>query len=147
MRRITIRSAGGHEKLELETVPDLVPGAGEVVVATEAIGVNYADCVVRMGLYESAKKYVGWPITPGFEIAGTVAALGEGVADLAPGARVFGVTRFGGYASRVVVPRHQVFALPERLTVEQAACFPAVFMTAYFALYELLRLRPGMTVL
>lgn len=113
----------------------------------QAAGTSYADCVVHMGLFESAKKYVGWPITPGFEIAGTVAALGEGVTDLAPGAQVFGVSRSGGYASRVVLPRHQVFVLPERLTVPQAAGFPAVFMTAYFALYELLRLRSGMTVL
>lgn len=57
------------------------------------------------------------------------------------------MTRFGGYASRVVLPRHQVFPLPAQLTIEQAAGFPAVFMTAYFALYELLRLRPGMVVL
>jgi NADPH:quinone reductase-like Zn-dependent oxidoreductase len=147
MRKIVIHAAGGHDRLRLEEHPDPIPTAGEVLVDVRAAGVNYADCVVRMGLYESAKKYVGWPITPGFEIAGTVAALGEGVTDLAPGARVFGVTRFGGYASRVVIPRHQVFALPERLTIEQAAGFPAVFMTAYFALHELLRLRPGMTVL
>jgi NADPH:quinone reductase-like Zn-dependent oxidoreductase len=118
-----------------------------VVVSTEAIGVNYADCVVRMGLYASAKRYVGWPITPGFEFAGTVHAVGEGVTDLAPGARVFGVTRFGGYATHVAVPRHQLFALPPRLDVFQAAGFPTVFMTAYFGLLELAHPRAGATVL
>lgn len=147
MNKVVIHAAGSYEKLRLEEHPDPIPAAGEVLVDVQAAGINYADCVVRMGLYESAKKYVGWPITPGFEVAGTVAALGEGVTDLAQGARVFGVTRFGGYASRVVLPRHQVFPLPEQLTIEQAAGFPAVFMTAYFALYELLRLRPGMVVL
>lgn len=147
MRKIVVHSAGTYDHLRLEEHPDPVAGRGEVLVDVQAAGVNYADCVVRMGLYESAKKYVGWPITPGFEVAGTVAAVGEGVTDLAPGARVFGVTLFGGYASRVVVPRHQIFALPGRFTVEQAAGFPAVFMTAHFALHELLRLRPGMTVL
>ncbi len=147
MRKIVIHAAGSYDKLRLEEHPDPIPSAGEVLVDVQAAGVNYADCVVRMGLYESAKKYVGWPITPGFEIAGTVAALGEGVSDLAVGTKVFGVTRFGGYASRVLLPQHQVFALPEQLSIEQAAGFPAVFMTAYYALYELLRLRPGMRVL
>jgi synaptic vesicle membrane protein VAT-1 len=147
MRKIVIHRAGSYRELRLEDHPDPTPGPGEVVVAVEAAGVNYADCIVRMGLYESAKKYIGWPITPGFEVAGTVVALGAGVGDIAVGARVFGVTRFGGYASSVAIPRHQVFALPQPFTVEQASAFPAVFMTAYYALYELVRLRPEMRVL
>lgn len=147
MRKIVIHAAGSYDKLRLEEHPDPAPGSGEVLIATQAAGVNYADCIIRMGLYESAKKYVGWPITPGFEVAGTVAALGAGVTDLELGAPVFGVTRFGGYASSVVVPRHQVFALPRGLRMEEAAAFPAVAMTAYYALYELVRLRPGMVVL
>lgn len=116
-------------------------------MATQAIGVNYADCVIRMGLYASAKEYVGWPITPGFEFSGTVESVGAGVEDLRPGDRVFGVTRFGGYATHVTVARHQLFALPSTLTMEQAAGFPAVFLTAYFALFELAHPRPGATVL
>lgn len=146
-RKVVIPRAGGYEQLTLEplTVPE--PAAGEVVVATEAIGVNYADCVVRMGLYASAKKYVGWPITPGFEFAGRVHAVGEGVTDLEPGARVLGVTRFGGYATHVTVPRHQLFAMPSRLDVFQAAGFPTVFMTAYFGLLELAHPREGASVL
>jgi synaptic vesicle membrane protein VAT-1 len=147
LRKIVIHSAGSYEALRLEEHADPTPGNGEVLIATQAAGVNYADCIVRMGLYESAKKYVGWPITPGFEVAGTVAALGAGVTDLEVGAPVFGVTRFGGYASSVAVPRHQVFALPRGLSMEEAAAFPAVAMTAYYALYELVRLRPGMVVL
>jgi NADPH:quinone reductase-like Zn-dependent oxidoreductase len=147
LRKIVIHSAGSYEALRLEEHADPTPGSGEVLIATQAAGVNYADCIVRMGLYESAKKYVGWPITPGFEVAGTVAALGAGVTDLEVGAPVFGVTRFGGYASSVAVPRHQVFALPRGLGMEEAAAFPAVAMTAYYALYELVRLRPGMVVL
>ncbi|AKT43081.1 synaptic vesicle VAT-1 family membrane protein [Chondromyces crocatus] len=147
MRKIVIPSAGSYDVLRLEEHPDPTPGPGEVQIAVEAAGVNYADCVVRMGLYESAKKYVGWPITPGFEVAGTVAAVGEGVKDLKAGARVLAVTRFGGYASQVVVPRHQVFARPSRLKVEEAAAFPAVHLTAWYALHELVRLRPGMKIL
>ena len=77
MQKVVIHHPGGHDRLRIEQHPDLSPGPGEVLVAVEAIGVNYADCVVRMGLYTSAEEYVGWPITPGFEVAGRVAHLGR----------------------------------------------------------------------
>jgi NADPH:quinone reductase-like Zn-dependent oxidoreductase len=147
MKKIVVHKAGGYDRLTLESHPDPVPGRGEVLVATEAIGVNYADCIVRMGLYASAKKYVGWPITPGFELAGTVAAVGDGVDGWAVGRRVFGITRFGGYATHVVVPAHQIYPVPDGFTMNDAAGFPAVFMTAYYALCELVHPRPGSRML
>lgn len=147
MKHVVVRRPGGWERLELETAPDPAPGDGEVLVRTDAVGVNFADVIVRMGLYESARKYVGWPITPGFEFAGTVAATGRGVSDVRPGARVFGVTRFGGYATHVVVPRDQVFAVPRGMTASEAAAFPAVYLTAYYALFELAAAKPGMRLL
>ncbi len=137
MRRVLIRSAGGYEKLTLEDAPDPVAGPDEELVRVEAIGVNYADCIVRMGLYASAKEYVGWPITPGFEIAGVTP----------DGRRVLALTRFGGYATHVVVPKRQVFPLPEGFSMAEAAAFPAVNLTAYYALHELCKLRPGMSLL
>lgn len=146
-RRVTIAKAGSYERLELETLPALAPGPGEVVIDVAAAGVNYADCIVRMGLYASAKEFVGWPITPGFEVAGTVAAVGEGVDDLEVGARVYGVTLFFGYASQVKTARAKVFRLPDALSFEQAAGFPAVFLTAYYGLIELARPRAGQRVL
>src|SRR5690606_28298651 len=94
MRKIVVRRPGGFDRLRLETGPDPVPGPGEVHVATRSIGVNYADCVVRMGLYSSARKYVGFPITPGFEFSGVVADVGPGVSDFRPGDSVMGVTQF-----------------------------------------------------
>jgi len=150
LKRVVVRQAGGWEKLEIEQAPDPTPGEGEVVVRTEAVGVNYADVIVRMGLYESAKKYVGWPITPGFEFAGTIASVGadvNGVHDVKVGARVFGVTRFGGYATHVVVPRDQVLPMPKGMTASEAAAFPAVHLTAWYALFELAGVKPGMRVL
>jgi synaptic vesicle membrane protein VAT-1 len=143
MKRISIAKPGSFDRLVLVDAPDLKPGPGEVVVATRAAGVNFADVVVRLGLYESAKKYVGWPITPGFEFSGEVAELGDGVADLEPGERVFGLTRFGGYASQVCVPRGQLFRVPAALSHAQAASFPTVHLTAYYALRHILRTRPG----
>ncbi len=146
-RKVVIPRPGGYERLSLEPIGIPMPKAGEVVVATEAIGVNYADCVIRMGLYASAKEFVGWPITPGFEFAGTVIAVGEGVSGFAAGAKVFGVTLFGGYSTHVVVPQHQLFPLPSKLEPAQAAGFPAVFLTAYYALFELAHPRPGANIL
>ena len=112
MRKIVIHSPGGHDRLILEEHPTPEPGPGEVLIGVEAIGVNYADCMTRMGLYKSSKDHVGWPVCPGFEVAGRVAALGEGASDLSEGDGVFAVTRFDAYATHVVVPRHQAFALP-----------------------------------
>ncbi len=112
-----------------------------------AAGVNYADCIVRMGLYRSARDYVGWPITPGFEVAGAIDACGPDVDGFTTGDPVLAVTRFGGYATHLVVPAHQVFRLPEGLSFEEAAVLPAVFLTAWYALFELAHPRPGQHLL
>src|SRR5271167_1413390 len=113
-RKVVVHSAGGHDKLKLETAVIPTPAPGQVRIAVRAIGVNYADTIVRMGLYASAKEYVGWPITPGFEVSGVVEAVGAGVDDLPIGSEVFAITLFGGYASTVVVDRAKVFRRPAR---------------------------------
>ncbi len=146
MKKIVIHSPGGYEKLRLENFPDPIPAENEVVVETQAVGVNYADCAVRWGVYESARKFVGWPITPGFEFSGTVVAKGA-AAKHEVGSKVFGISFFGGYATHVCVPSHQVYALPEKLSMPQAAGFPAVHMTAYHALFQLVRIRRGGKIL
>jgi len=143
MQKVVIHRAGGYDRLCIEEHPDLSPGPGEVLVEVEAIGINYADCVTRMGLYASAKHYVGFPITPGFEVAGRVAAVGQGVTDLQPGTEVIALTRFNGYATQVVIKRAQVFVKPAGLSVPQAAGFAAVFLTAWFGLFELAHPRAG----
>ena len=147
MRKVVIHSPGGHERLTVVDAERSSPGPGEVRIAVRAIGVNYADCVVRMGLYASAKEFVGWPITPGFEVAGVVDAVGEGVTEVAVGAEVVAVTRFGGYATALCVPVRQVFAAPAGLAPEQGAAIPAVFLTAWYALHALAHARAGETVL
>jgi synaptic vesicle membrane protein VAT-1 len=147
MRKVVIHRPGGYERLRLETHPEPAPGPGEVRIAVKHIGVNYADCVVRMGLYASARELVGWPITPGFEVAGNVDAVGAEVPDLRAGDEVLALTLFNGYASSVVVPRAQVFRIPSGLDSAQAAAIPTVFLTAWFALHELAHLRPREKVL
>ncbi len=146
MRKVVIHRAGGHDRLTLEDSSTPTPGPGELRIAVAAIGVNYADCVIRMGLYASAREYVGWPITPGFEVAGEVAAVGEG-SPWQVGQEVLALTRFGGYASELVVPATQVFAVPAGLTLPQAAGLPTIFLTADYALHALARPRAGEWVL
>lgn len=146
-RRIRIHKPGGYGQLQIEVLPLPRPGPGEVRIAVRHIGVNYADCVIRMGLYASAKRLVGWPITPGFEVAGVVEALGPGVDDLPIGTPVIGVSLFGGYSSHLCLPRAQVFRQPAGLGSAEAAGLPTIFLTAHFALQELALVRPGERVL
>jgi len=116
-------------------------------VQTKAIGVNYADCVVRMGFYASSKKYEGWPVTPGFEFSGIVSAIGADVQDVVIGARVFGVNRFNAYATHVAVLRSQIYRLPDHISFEEAAGFPVNYLTAYYALHQVVRIYPDATIL
>ena len=145
MRRIVIDRPGGYAALRLVDEPDLVPGPGQVLIAVEACGVNYADSIVRMGLYASARQLHGYPITPGFEVAGRIAALGAGAGggDLAMGDAVIGMTLFGGYASHCAVNADSVFPLPHGLDMIQGATLPTVFLTAWFLAHELAHPRAG----
>ncbi|MCB9612812.1 MAG: zinc-binding dehydrogenase [Sandaracinus sp.] len=145
--KIVIHRAGSYDQLRVESHPAPKPKAGEVAIDVKATGVNYADVIVRMGLYASAKELVGWPITPGFEVAGVVRELGEGVTDLKVGDRVIAGLLFGGYASSVVAPSTQVWKLPEALSFEQGAGIPAVYLTGWFALHFLAHPRKGDRVL
>ena len=147
MRQISILRPGGFRALRMVEAAEPTPSPGMVVIDVETAGVNFADCVARLGLYASSWRYAGWPFTPGFEVAGRVSALGEGVHGLAIGDRVIALTRFGGYAEQVAVPRAQVFACPSRLTTPEAAGIAVVFLTAAYALDELAAPRPGSTVL
>lgn len=147
MQAVVIRKPGGYRQLAVETLPDPQPGADEVVIDVAAAGINFADCFIRMGLYRSAREYVGYPITPGFEAAGTVIAGGDAVSGCRPGTAVFAVSRFGAQATRLAVPQHQVFDLPAGLQPAQAAALPATALTAWFALFELAHVRAGQRVL
>jgi len=100
--------------------------------------------MARIGLYQDAPKP---PCVVGYEVAGTVLELGEGVSGLGLGERVFAGTQFGGYASQVVVPAADVVALPEQLTFEQGAAVPVNYATAWAALIGFGGLQSGERVL
>lgn len=143
MQRVVIAKPGGFDALRLVDGPDPTPGRGEVRLRVEACGVNYADGIIRMGLYESAKRLHGYPITPGFEVAGVVDALGEGVDGWNLGDRAIGVTLFGGYTSSICLAVDRVFATPPGLSSEQAAALPTVFLTAWFMAHRQVHPRTG----
>jgi len=147
LKKITIHSAGSYDKLTFEEVPDLHPGDNEVVIDVKAIGVNFADVCVRLGVYQSAKEYVGWPITPGFEVSGIVKRVGANVKKYSVGEEVIGFTRFNGYATQVCVIEEHVLQIPKGFTLEEAAGSPAVFFTAYHAIFQNVVLRPKSVVL
>jgi NADPH:quinone reductase-like Zn-dependent oxidoreductase len=149
MKKIVIERPGGHRRLKFKEFPLPTPKSNEVLIETSAAGINFADIFIRLGLYKSAKEFVGWPITPGFEFSGKVLKCGQNVSDLAEGASVFGVTRFGAYSSHLCVPRDQVFLIREnsRFNSDQWAAFPTVFLTAYYGLFHSIVLRPEMKIL
>jgi NADPH:quinone reductase-like Zn-dependent oxidoreductase len=145
VKRIVIDRPGGYERLRLVEEPDRAVQPGEIAIDVEAIGVNYADGIIRLGLYESAKRLHGYPITPGFEVAGRVAAIGTAVSDFAIGDPVIGLTLFGGYADRVLLTSDRVFARPTALDANAGAAIPTVFLTAWWMVHELLHPRRGDT--
>lgn len=141
---MVITRHGGPGVLKLEERPALAPAAGQVRIAVAAAGVNFADVMARIGLYPDAPKP---PCVVGYEVAGTVIALGDGVDASLEGHRVFAGTMFGGYASEVVVPAADVVAIPDGLTFERAAAIPVNYATAWAALFGYGSLRAGERVL
>src|SRR3954470_20406135 len=144
MRAVVITKHGGPEVLEVQERPDPVPGPGEVRIAVQAAGLNFADVMARMGLYRDAPKT---PCVVGYEVAGTVLEVGEGVDTVVPGQRVLAGTQFGGDASQVVVPAEDVVELPERLSFEQGAAIPVNYATAWAGLIGYGSLQAGERVL
>jgi NADPH:quinone reductase-like Zn-dependent oxidoreductase len=144
MRAVVLTGTGGPEVLEVQARPDPVAGPGQVRIAVRAAGINFADTMARVGLYPDAPKS---PCVLGYEVAGEIESVGEGVSDLQVGERVMAGTRFGGQAELVVVAAGRVLALPDELSFEQGAAFPVNYGTAYAALILMGGLREGDRVL
>jgi 2-desacetyl-2-hydroxyethyl bacteriochlorophyllide A dehydrogenase len=146
-QKIVIDKPGSYDALSLTDFDCPPPSADEVAIKVHAAGVNYADCVIRMGLYKSANELHGFPITPGFEVAGEIIAVGKNVDNFCIGDRVLGVTLFGGYCSQINLIASQVFPIPENLNYAEAAGTPTVYLTAWFALHYLANIKADEKVL
>ena len=145
MRAVVVTGHGGPDVLEVEERPDPQVKPGEVRIAVKAAGINFADLMARAGVYPDAPKP---PSVIGYEVAGEVESIGDGVEGYEAGDRVVAGTRFGGYAELVSVPAEgQVLRLPESLTFEQGAAIPVNYATAYAGLVIMGGLRKGDRVL
>ena len=138
MNSIRVHKTGGPEVLRIEEIPDPAPGAGELLVNIEAIGVNYIDIYHREGLYTVPR-----PFTPGSEAAGTVRALGSGVTEFKVGDRVVSQAMRGAYASRALVPADRAVKIPDGVTTKAAAASFLQGLTAQYLATSTYPLRQG----
>jgi NADPH:quinone reductase-like Zn-dependent oxidoreductase len=144
VRQVVITRHGAPDVLQVREQPDPTPGPGEVRMRVRAAGVNFADILARMGLYPDAPKP---PVVVGYEVAGYVDRVGDGVTGRATGDRVVAVTQFGGYSESVVVPAALTYSIPMGLSDAEAAAIPVNYLTAMVALYRMANLSSGETVL
>jgi NADPH2:quinone reductase len=144
MTAVEIASPGGPEVLRVATRPVPEPGEGEVLVRVEAAGVNRPDVLQRQGLYRVPP---GASDLPGLEVAGTVAALGPGVTEVAVGDRVCALTPGGGYAQYCRTPAGHCLPFPKGFDAVRAGALPETFFTVWINVFQRAQLGPGETLL
>ena len=142
MRAIQITETGGPEVLTLTDLPAPSPGPGQVLVDVGAAGVNYIDTYQRAGIYPMKLPYV-----PGLEGCGRVAAVGDGVADVAVGDRVAWTNTLGSYAEQVAVPADEAVPVPDAVPDELAVGALLQGMTAWILVHQTYPVQPGDDVL
>ncbi|KAA0084046.1 NADPH:quinone oxidoreductase family protein [Trinickia soli] len=144
MRAIRCHQYGPPETLVVETVPDLQPGPGEVVIDVKAASVNFPDVLVIENKYQFQPPM---PFTPGSEVAGVVRAVGAGVAHLRPGMAVAAFTRVGGFAEQALAPAQACMPLPDGIDFAVAAAFTLAYGTSHHAIVDRGALCAGETML
>jgi NADPH:quinone reductase-like Zn-dependent oxidoreductase len=140
MRAVVITRHGGPEVLAVRELPDPAVDPGRVRIEVRAAGINFADLMARSGMYPDAPPL---PSVVGYEVAGIVEAVGEGVESCAAGDRVMAATRFGGHAELCSVAARDVLPLPAEMSFEQGAAVPVNYGTAYAGVVLMGGLREG----
>ena len=141
---VLVRYGTPQEAFEIQERPAPEPADGQVRIAVEAFGLNYADVSARQGTYMDAPPI---PCVLGYEVVGRVDALGSGVTQLAVGQRVAALTRFGGYATSAVTDARAAVPIPDDLDPGIAVALPTQGGTAYYCAEEMVNLHPGDHVL
>ncbi|TKJ72079.1 NAD(P)H-quinone oxidoreductase [Pseudomonas sp. CFBP13509] len=144
MTLIEITTPGGPEVLQPRRADVPVAGPGEILIRVHAAGVNRPDALQRAGKYPMKP---GMNPLPGLEVAGEVAALGDGVTEFAVGDKVCALTNGGGYAQFCTVPASQALPIPEGMDWIQAAAVPETFFTVWANLFGLGDAHTGQRVL
>jgi NADPH:quinone reductase len=144
MKAMLSKSVGGPETLVLEDMPDPAPGAGEVLLAVKACGVNYPDLLIIEDRYQFRPPR---PFAPGGEVAGTVAAVGPGVKSLKAGDRVIGSCGHGGMADKLVIAADDCIAMPADMPFDIASALVLTYATSLHALKDRAKIKAGETLL
>ena len=131
VQQIIITRHGGPEVLHVRETAEPQLKSGDVLIDVQFSGINFADLLMRMGLYPSAPKP---PFTPGYEVSGVITKVGSTENDELLGKSVAALTKFGGYSSEVVVKKDRLIALPDGIDMAQAAAMPVVYLTSYVML-------------
>jgi NADPH2:quinone reductase len=144
MTAIEISTPGAPDVLRAAKLPVPVPGAGEVLIAVRAAGVNRPDVIQRKGAYPPPP---GASPLPGLEVAGEIAAIGAGVTGWKTGDTVCALLAGGGYAQYAAAPAGQCLPVPRGLSMTEAASLPETFFTVWSNLFDRARLQMGETLL
>ncbi|MGW4532684.1 quinone oxidoreductase family protein [Nocardia sp. NPDC004340] len=142
MRAIQVSEHGGPEVLRLVEVPDPQAGPGQLLVRTQAIGINFIDTYIRTGRYPQPVPYI-----PGAEGSGVVEAIGDGVTDFRVGDRVAWAAAPGSYSELVAVPAAVAIPVPDGVDAPVAASALLQGMTAHYLIESIYQPEPGETVL
>ena len=134
MKRVVYARRGGLEAIEIIDEDASKPTDDQVRIEVHRAGINFADLMMRQGLYGAAPDF---PFTPGYEISGVVSEIGENVSGFSVGDRVVALPGFGGYAEQVVVDSKRVWPLPENVSFDAAAAMPVTYLTAHHMLVYL----------
>ena len=144
MRALLSREPGGPETLRVEDLPDPVPGSGELLVRVRACAINYPDVLIIEDKYQLKPPR---PFAPGSEIAGEVAAVGQGVSGWQVGDRLIAAPGFGGLVEQIVIPVARAIPLPAERSFEDGSALLLTYATAIHALIDRGRLEEGQTLL
>lgn len=125
-------------------LPPRPPGTGEALVRVAAVGLNFADLLMRDGKYQEKP---GFPYVPGMELSGTVIELGPDTAGPPPGSRVLAFVNGGALAEMATIAVERLVAIPDEMGFADAAAFPIAYGTSHLALDHKARLQPGETLL
>ena len=144
MKRIVYTKIGGPDSIEIisEKLEQAVDN--EVKVRVYRAGINFADLMMRQGLYGTNPDF---PFTPGYEVSGIITEIGDNVENLKIGDRVIAMTGFGGYAEEVIIGSNRIIPIPNNMSFDQAAAMPVTYGTAYHMLVHLGGIKEGDSIL
>jgi NADPH:quinone reductase-like Zn-dependent oxidoreductase len=144
MKKVVYTKIGGPYSIEIHDFEPVGLKPNEVMVKVHRAGINFADLMMRQGLYGSNPDF---PFTPGYEVSGEIIELGEGVDGLEVGQRVIVMTGFGGYSQQVVASTNRVIPIPDSISYDAAATLGVTYGTAYHMLAHLGNMSEGESVL